>query len=444
MKKSLSKYIIAFILPALFLSWTSPVSAQIAKASPRDLTGNLRVYPYSDEPIEGITQSVPALTPAPEGYKPFHIEHYGRHGSRWLIGGNDYLTPVRQLEKAERAGKLTPLGLKTLKALREMAKESDGRLGELTDKGALQHLGIGRRMASNFPEIFCDSARVDAKSTVVIRCILSMANGLQGIREVAPGIHPTMDASYADMWFMNYDDKPAWKIKEEAEKRSVNPWREKQSGNMDFLDRLVTDRQFALDSVAPGLMPYLYWVLGSMQGHEGKDWLTEEVFSRGDLEQNWKKGNAGWFIHSGNTPISSGRMPYTQRKLLARIIEQTDSAIMSDRPGARLRYGHDGILVNLVVLMELGAYGKEVTDLDQLEEIRWQDYDIIPMAGNLQLVFYRPEGSCNPEDILVKALLNEREIAMPGTPVSGPYYRWTDLRAYYADKLARFPILFPD
>ena len=26
-----------------------------------------------------------ALTPAPKGYEPFYMSHYGRHGSRWLI-----------------------------------------------------------------------------------------------------------------------------------------------------------------------------------------------------------------------------------------------------------------------------------------------------------------------------------------------------------------------
>ena len=25
-------------------------------------------------------------SPTPEGYAPFYISHYGRHGSRWLIG----------------------------------------------------------------------------------------------------------------------------------------------------------------------------------------------------------------------------------------------------------------------------------------------------------------------------------------------------------------------
>ena len=34
------------------------------------------------------------LTKAPKGYKPFYISHYGRHGSRYLIGTDDYNNPV--------------------------------------------------------------------------------------------------------------------------------------------------------------------------------------------------------------------------------------------------------------------------------------------------------------------------------------------------------------
>lgn len=401
------------------------------------LAGNLTEYPY-------VEVAPPAQTPAPAGYEPFHMEHYGRHGSRWLIGENDYLTPVRNLEKAERAGKLTPLGENTLTALREIAEASKGRLGELSDKGALQHQAIGRRMAQNYPKIFNPTADIDAKSTVVIRCILSMLNGLEGIQQIVPSINSTKDASYADMWFMNYDDKPAWPIKDAAEQSVVNPYKDKHQGDGSYLDRLVTDPQFARDSVAPGIMPYLYWVLGAAQGHSDQPWLLEEVFSQEELMENWKGGNAFWFIHSGDTPMTNHRMPYTQRKLLGRIIEQTDSAVASNRPSARLRYGHDGILVNLVTLMEIEDYGKEVTDLDQLEDLNWRDYEIIPMAGNLQLVFYRRSGSTDPDDVLVKALLNEREVRLPGTPVSGPYYSWKDLRRYYQDKLNSFEKRFEE
>ena len=33
------------------------------------------------------------LTPAPKGYVPYYISHYGRHGSRYLIGANSYDVP---------------------------------------------------------------------------------------------------------------------------------------------------------------------------------------------------------------------------------------------------------------------------------------------------------------------------------------------------------------
>lgn len=395
------------------------------------LAGNLLSYPYADS-------IPPSQTPPPEGYKPFHLEHYGRHGSRWLIGENDYLTPLSRLEAAERNGKLTPLGMKTLEALRGIYTESKGRYGELSDKGALQHQAIGRRMASNYPEIFNAEADIDAKSTVVIRCILSMLNSLEGIKEVAPGVKVKTDASEADMWFMNFNDTAAWPVKSAAEKSVLQEFNQKHHPDGSYLSRLVSDSQFAADSVAPGLMPYLYWVLGNTQSHTGQPWLLEEVFSPDELHEQWLSGNAYWFIHGGNTDATNGRMPFVQRNLLSRIIEQTDSAIASEKPGARLRYGHDGILVSIITLMELGGYGDRINDLEDLESTGWKDYEIIPMGGNLQLVFYRKPGSNDHNDVLVKALVNEREVTMPATPVAGPYYHWSDLRDYYTRKLTSF------
>ena len=48
-------------------------------------------------------------TPAPNGYKPFYISHYGRHGSRYLISDNDYTAPRDILRRAADADALTPL-----------------------------------------------------------------------------------------------------------------------------------------------------------------------------------------------------------------------------------------------------------------------------------------------------------------------------------------------
>ena len=116
-----------------------------------------------------------ALTKAPKGYEPFYMSHYGRHGSRWLINENDYTSVIRVFRRANELGKLTPLGKEALAKLERFIPTTKGRLGELSDIGEQQHHGIGRRMTENFPEIFSGKdAEVDARSTVVVRCMLSM------------------------------------------------------------------------------------------------------------------------------------------------------------------------------------------------------------------------------------------------------------------------------
>ena len=45
-----------------------------------------------------------ALTPAPKGYTPFYMSHYGRHGSRWLISADSYSSVTEPLRKARQAG----------------------------------------------------------------------------------------------------------------------------------------------------------------------------------------------------------------------------------------------------------------------------------------------------------------------------------------------------
>lgn len=418
------RYIFAF-LPLLALSFNANAAIPSADSETdmHKLSGNLRAYPWEDaEP--------PVQTPPPPGFEPFHLEHYGRHGSRWLIGENDYTTPVRNLEKAESAGVLTPLGSTVLEAMRKIEKDSRGRLGELSDKGALQQQGIGRRMVCNFPQLFSDSAHVDAKATVVIRCILSMLNGLQGIREVAPGVGISSDASYADMHFMNYDDKPAWAVKDEAGEY-LSDYQSRHRVGSAFLNRLVSDERFAEDSVAPGLMPKLYWVLANTQSHSGQPWLLDKVFTADEAREAWRGDNGMWVMHSINSPLTKNRMPFTQRMLLRNIIESTDTAMLSTRPSVNLRYGHDGILINFITLMELDDFGKEFASIEEAENAGVRSYDLIPMAGNIQLVFYRNDQG----EVLVKALLNEREVRLPGTPVAGPYYSWPGLRDYYLAKI---------
>lgn len=103
------------------------------------------------------------------------MSHYGRHGSRWLISDGNYSKPLATLKAAKEQGKLTPLGENTLETIEAIYATANKRLGDLTTVGERQHHGIGKRMVKNFPEIFkTKNLKIDARSTTVNRCILSI------------------------------------------------------------------------------------------------------------------------------------------------------------------------------------------------------------------------------------------------------------------------------
>ena len=68
-----------------------------------------------------------------------------------------------------------------------------------------------------------------------------------------------------------------------------------------------------------------------------------------------------------------------------------------------------------------------------LNRTYWRNYRIFPMGCNIQLIFYRPKKGNG--DILVKALLNEREAYLPIKTTQWPYYNWKELRQYYLNKI---------
>ena len=127
-------------------------------------------------------------------------------------------------------------------------------------------------------------------------------------------------------------------------------------------------------------------------------------------------------------------MHWTQANLLRNIIETADTVTNKQ---VTLRFGHDTVVLPIVVLLELGGLGVSVDNLDELDKY-FRSYMVIPTACNVQLVFYRPKKG-KQGDILVKALLNENEVTMPVVTDMFPYYKWSDVKAYYQEKLKKQP-----
>lgn len=385
-------------------------------------------------------KNLPTLTPAPKGYTPFFINHYGRHGSRWLIDPKDYSIPVEQLSKGEINGKLTQRGKEVLAACRNMLEASRQRLGELSDIGAEQHQGIARRMVENFPEVWQGNAHVDARSTVVIRCILSMLNETDMLKSLNPRLRITTDASEHDMYYMNYRDTVAIAA-QRAARPAVNEFKDKLFPPKELdkrlgkiTSRLFTDKKFVRDSIDSfTLVMRLFDVVSNMQSHhdfENIDLYTG-VFTADDATLIWTYNNARWYVYSGNTPLTNHTGPLAHRHLLLNFVEAADNAIASGTNSATLRFGHESVVLPTVCLMGLNGMDYETTQLETLAE-HWRSYEVFPMAANIQMVYYRKPGS---DDILVKILLNEHEATLPIATDVAPYYHWTDVRKHFLSRI---------
>ena len=402
------------------------------KANPKLSANNYQAYP-----VDGF----PAITPAPAGYEPFFINHYGRHGSRWLINDNKYAYPLQMLEKGERYGKLTPRGQEVLDILRQVYDACRGRLGELSDIGAEQHQGIARRMYQNFPQVFQDGAPVVARSTIVIRCILSMQNEVDMLASLNPRLDITTDASQATMYYMNYSDSVVKPLRA-SQADLLKKYKEKWINPKGMLKKLFKDQRFAKDSVDDPrkMMLYLMEVTGNMQSHHQFENVNlYDLFSAEDIYNVWRYNNASWYITSGETPLTQCRVDYMEANLLRNFIEDADRATTTDdpAPGASLRFGHESVVLPLCCLMGLNGADYRTTDLETLDQ-HWQTYKIFPMAANIQFVYFRKAGS---DDILMLPLLNEREATLPVQTDVAPYYHWSDVRDYFIDKLSRQPFI---
>lgn len=416
----------------IFVSLSLALTAiPLLRAGDYDPMGsNFYAYPYTDS-------EAPQLSPAPQGYRPFHIEHYGRHGSRWHIGKSIYSAPVEILQRAADNGKLTERGKLLLAQLSEIERNSRGHDGELTAKGARQHRGIARRMMANFPELFPDSVRIDARSTPVHRCILSMTNELVEMAAANPTFVITTDASASFLPELNPEDSLTRSYSDKAYSHFIE-YEKNDPFRYDFLKKIfVDDEAYVADSVDRGTLLWtLFNIASNVQSHDDQPDLFD-IFTPQEIEQKWQHTNLDWFLRSGNTACSDNMTPFSQRRLLRSFIAGGDSAIVAPRQNVALRFGHEVVVLPVVVLMELGDYGREINDLNAVAS-QWRNYEIFPMAANIQLIFYEGTDGRDKRPILVKALLNEREVSLPVGKVEGNYYDWNTLRSYWLNKLDRW------
>ena len=404
--------VLLFVAVTLCAQTVSPLDE--LKADPRKAYGT--DYPYSFEKV--------TLTKAPKGYKPFYISHYGRHGSRYYWSDRLYYELDSLLTKAHQKQLLTAEGEAFYNKFMASKEELKTGISELTQLGWEQHQFIARTMYNNFPQVFKKGGNVLAISSLSGRCVLSMSAFCQELVQCNPKIEIREQSSRFTLDGVVPTDRQN-PVKHRFPR--VTPRYEKNKDRFKYEDNLrdkIIPRVFTSTEGLPGNLHHigsnlinLYTSLPSI-GHEG---MMGNIITDQEIVDQWENSNLGsysWVFGPQNDMIP----------VLQDIIRKADAAIngTSDHI-ADLRFGHDTCLGPLTVLMGLNGADKDPEDPYEVKNT-YQNW-LTGKASNVQLIFYRKGKSSN--DILVKCLLNGREVRLPVPTDNYPYYRWSDFRQFY-------------
>ena len=411
------------------------------------------LYKFRGSMLEYVDPGV-TYSKAPKGFKPFYMSHYGRHGSRYLLNTPQYNDPYSILKAADDKGVLTDFGKDVLRRIEIMAKDADGHLGDLTIVGQQQHRGIARRMVRNYPEIFNKKATIVARSTTSHRVMASMTAAMMEFSSILPQMNIDYNCSDFDRGYMNSEDRAINSSKNSRERNAaVSAFNAKHNNPERLMCALFTDTTFitryertsssgsvSVSDRSDDLYTKIYDIAANMGSHSYLGFDLDDVFTFEEWYDCWLQNNLYWFSVSGYHDLTNNIVPYGHATLLQDLLDKADAAIAAGTPSANLRYGHDTALYPLLCLMEVNDCAYSPKDIEDLAN-KWVNYDIVHMASNLQLIFFKDKKG----KILVRALVDEKEAKLPvecykdAKGVEYPYfYEWNKLEQYYRDILAKW------
>ena len=411
-----------------------------AKVIKKDQMSAENLGKFAGSVYEYIAPTEP-LTPAPKGFKPVYLTHFGRHGSRFLDNASNYDRPYNILKEADDAGALTDFGKDVLRRVGIIRAEADQRAGDLTPKGMQQHRDIARRMVENYPELFKDGKTIMARSTTSHRVLVSEYSALMQIIRMRPKIRIDYDSSNHDEPWMYTEDRAV-----SAHKRKINAavqeFNQRHTHPERLMKALFKDPAYITDvqgrDQSGSLYSSLYDLASYAQGSDpGVD--LNDVFTYDECYDLFLMNNMRWYSQGGYSPLTDNVVPYGHCVTLQNFIDFADEALAGNGVSVMLRYGHEVTLMSFFSLLHLNGSGYSTDDLESVAD-HWVAYDLAHMGGNVQWVFFRDRKG----NVIVKFLMNEEEATLPESvpfykDAKGreqkPYYRWEDVRKFYQDKI---------
>lgn len=369
-------------------------------------------------------------TPAPRGYRPFYVSHYGRHGSRYHWTDRYITSPLSVMDSLHVHGLLTSKGEELRGDLEALLAVHSGQVGYLTHKGASQHQEIAHRLCGRCPELFRQKDRneVWCTATSVQRCIQSMANFCIQLARENPDLKMNLDAGERFTKYLSNSEgvpkrsRRASEVMDSVLVAGLDPSR--------LMAAWFTDADRAMAFMKNGnvrrFIHDIFWAGSIVQCLDVEVPDINRHFTFDEIHALWAYNDVCYYDDMCGTVENGRSKDLVGIRILRDILEKADSAVAGGHRAADLRFGHDTGLSPLLSLLRLEGYESEHR-IATAPEGTWYGFQGMPMASNLQMIFYRDRKG----NVLVKLLRNENETRIPALKTySGPYYRWDDLREY--------------
>lgn len=381
-------------------------------------------YPWEDCRGSAALYPVPHRTAVyPDSLTPVMINHVGRHGARYPASPSHLNAVVKALDRAASAGTITPAGRRLQRLAGRVTAAVDGRWGELDSTGVYEQRGIAARMYAEFPELF-EKGRVEAASSYVPRCVMSMYEFCHEISQCCPKVEIATKSGPSLNGLLRFFDSKKYKttVRSAAYKGLLDSMM-RRTVTMEPLRRVLgRDYVFGSDSVALALDEY-----SMLAGLEAMGMAVgiSEWFSPEEYNSLWAAFNLKQYVDRTSTTLSSTPADVAA-PLLDNLIVTTDRFIAGDESVAtvNLRFGHAETLMPLLSLMRLrGCY--YLTHNYESVALNWMDFNVVPMAANLRLILFRSDSG------RYYVRVDHNEVPLPLLPGSSDVIvPWNTARVY--------------
>lgn len=359
---------------------------------------------------------------------PFYVNHLGRHGARFPTSGKALNRVKEILELARRENRLTSGGVTLLSTIQNLSETFDGQWGKLSVVGEEEQRGIARRMIERYPQLFSDSVKVQAIATYVPRCIHSMDAFLACMVEFNSSLHIQRNEGkqYNDILrffdlnqsYVDYKENGDWRpIYETFVRRKISP--------ASVMENFFLESGQETDKEAEEFVMALFSIAAILPD-TGTPINLDGLFTIGEWDNYWQTQNLRQYMSKSSSPVGRMLPVAIAWPLLSEFIHSADEVIKGKSDTrANFRFAHAETVIPFVALMGVEGTDVKVVVPDSVSKY-WKDYEIAPMAANVQWIFYHDKAL----EIWVKFLLNEKEMTLPVSTSRFSYYRWETVCMY--------------